>query len=224
MLGDFNELKNAQKDFFARQGIRPAHSKLAIDFGAGNGIQTVALAESGYSVKSIDFSTQLLAELMQNANGLEVEPVESFILHYLDTVSFSPELITCMGDTITHMENEEEVIKLIHQRNCLLVKGGKLVISFRDISRELEDTDRFMPVKNDSYRILTCFLEYFTGKVRVTDLFFENQGGQWIQGVSSYFKLRLAPNWITSCAGNSGFRLTGQEIIKGMHYLVFEKK
>jgi len=53
-------------------------------------------------------------------------------------------------------------------------------------------------VRADQRRILTCFLEYSQDFVTVHDVLTERRDGEWQQRVSSYPKLRLAPEWLAS--------------------------
>lgn len=103
-----------------------------------------------------------------------------------------------MGDTLTHLASMNEVEELVKKVQTNLVKGGKLVLSFRDLSIPLGGTNRFIPVKSDDTRIHTCFLEYFETHVQVYDLLYEKQNDKWVQKVSSYPKLILTPSLLYS--------------------------
>lgn len=46
---------------------------------------------------------------------------------------------------------------------------------YRELSSELEEIARFIPVNYDETRILTCFLEYEEEKVKVHDLLYEKK-------------------------------------------------
>src|SRR5688500_7856623 len=161
MLGDFHERMSEQKEFFLNHRIIPSGSKLGFDLGAGNGIQSVALANLGFKVKAVDFNKQLLNELAANKGLLPIDTVEKDILSFLNETTEDPEVIVCMGDTLTHFTGYDEVIKIIRRVSKVLPKGGKLVVSWRDLSEERKDDDRFFQVRSDDTRTLVCFLEYF---------------------------------------------------------------
>jgi hypothetical protein len=88
-----------------------------------------------------------------------------------------------------------------------LIPEGKLILSFRDYSTELKDSSRFIPVKSDADRILTCFLEYFPEKVRVTDILHEKEDGRWQQKISSYEKVRVSENAVLNILKDTGFNI-----------------
>lgn len=191
MLGDFTLKQQEQEVFFRDNVILPTSTKVALDLGAGNGLQAISLAKLGFKVKAIDFNTQLLEELKSNSLNLSIEVIKDNIKNLAPYNDSKPELIGCFGDTLTHLESFEEVSQLIKSAYNILVPKGKLILSFRDYSQELLDTNRFIPVKSDENRILTCFLEYFPSYIRVTDILHEKNNCLWEQKISSYHKLRL---------------------------------
>lgn len=65
-----------------------------------------------------------------------------------------------MGDTLTHLPSKDDVAALLRDVAQSLAPGGQLVLSYRDLTRPLTGTDRFLPVRSTDDRIMTCFLEY----------------------------------------------------------------
>jgi hypothetical protein len=133
---------------------------------------------------------------------------------------YEPELIVCWGDTITHLESEGEIERFLADCGETLRAGGKLIISFRDYTSELTGDARFIPVKSDETRILTCFLEYFPGRVQVTDLLYEKEANGWKQKVSSYNKTRVAPALIKSYLIKSGLKIVFDEVVNRMAVII----
>jgi 2-polyprenyl-3-methyl-5-hydroxy-6-metoxy-1,4-benzoquinol methylase len=113
MTGDFEEKKNDFLSFCEQSGIRPFASKNALDLGADNGIQSIALAELGFHVKAIDFNQQLLTELEARKNQLPVEVIQEDIKAVSAYGDCKPELIICCGDTLSHLNSMEEISQLI---------------------------------------------------------------------------------------------------------------
>ncbi len=223
MVGDFKVKSEEQKQFFQKNNLKPFYNQMAFDLGCGHGLQTLALAQLGYSVKAIDFNNNLLDELRAKADK-HVEVIEDNLIHFDRYASQLSELIVCMGDTLTHLASMDEVEELVKKVQTNLVKGGKLVLSFRDLSIPLGGTDRFIPLKSDDTRIHTCFLEYFETHVQVYDLLHEKQNDKWVQKVSSYPKLILTPSLLYSYLESADLQLLHQEEINRVIYLIAEKK
>jgi 2-polyprenyl-3-methyl-5-hydroxy-6-metoxy-1,4-benzoquinol methylase len=194
--GDFETNVDSFNSFCVDNGIKPTDSKYAIDLGAGNGIQTIALAKLGFKVKAIDFNNQLLTELKSKIDHYAIEVINEDIRLVNKYSGLYPDLIVCCGDTLPHLDSFAEIRQLIKDCSDILNSKGKLILTFRDYSTELEDTNRFIPVKSDAKRILTCFLEYSADKIRVTDLLHELENDKWIQKVSSYYKTRITKDLV----------------------------
>lgn len=223
MTGNFDTKQKEQEAYFTNKHIKPSGNAVAIDLGAGHGLQTISLANLGFTVYAVDFNQHLLSELNARAKGMTVRTILANIANTAQ-YTMNAELITCMGDTLTHLESVQQVNALFGEWNSILPDGGKLVLSFRDLTQELEKEERFIPIRAEDERIHTCFLEYFPGYVRVFDVLMEKQSGQWIQKVSSYQKLRMGIEQVKIMLTAAGFSVQDHEVIQRMHYLVAQKQ
>jgi hypothetical protein len=209
--------------FFSEHSLRPSISGAAIDLGAGCGFQSIALAEAGFDVVAVDFSEQMLSILSQYAGNLPVRIIPSDILAFTSWAGLCPELIVCMGDTITHMPGIPIIKSII--RNCAkeILPGGKIVFSFRDYSKDPEGTSLIIPVRRDDKRIFVCRLDFEKEIVRVTDILYTRESGKWIRAAGSYPKVRIAPDFFSLLMRNEGFVITQSYEEFGMTTIIAEK-
>jgi len=222
--GGFETVTEGNRIFFRQLEIDKMPRGLAIDLGAGSGFQSVPLAEFGFSVVAIDFSPALLAELRERAGNLSIRTVQDDILNFSNHVGEAAQVIVCMGDTLTHLESLDAVKTLLRDAARLLLKDGKLVLTFRDyVSAELRSEQRFIPVRADESKIFTCFLEYHEDFVEVFDLLYRKENEQWKLDVSSYPKLRLDRNWVESQLLENGLSVIHNELANGMIKIVASK-
>lgn len=223
MMGDFDANKNVFLNFCKNHNVFPFASKNVVDLGAGSGIQSIALAELGFKITSIDFNQTLLDELNSRKNAFPIETVNDDLRNISNYRDRNPELIICCGDTIAHLGSAEEISKLIKDTNETLIANGKIILTFRDYSVELIDSMRFIPVKSDSKRILTCFLEYYNKKIRVTDLLYEKSESGWTQKISSYEKVRISKDMILNLLDKHGFNIIFNNTINGMITIIGQR-
>lgn len=190
----------------------------AIDLGAGFGMHAVPLARAGWRVLAIDSSSALLGQLARLAEGLPVDVRQGDLLGFEGHLSTgeSADLILCMGDTLTHLESADSVDALCRTVASRLAPGGRFIATFRDYTRLPSGDARFIPVRADEDRILTCFLEELDGYVQVHDLLHERARGAWSTRVSSYRKLRLSPEAARLACVAAGLQATVEPGPRGM--------
>jgi len=200
--------------------VLPIANSVAVDLGSGFGMHAVPLANRGFSVLAIDTCFELLDELRRRRNTLPIETIEDDLLVFRKHLTTEAQIVLCMGDTITHLSDFESVLQLISEVSEVLMTGGRFIITFRDYSLALTGEQRFIPVRSDDRRILTCFLEYADSYVTVHDILHEFDASGWHLRVGSYRKLRLAPDWICTALDSSGFDVRREPGMAGMVRLV----
>jgi hypothetical protein len=224
IYGGFENKSKEAGDFFRANKILPKNNSIAIDLGAGNGFQSIPLAILGFKVYAIDFSSKLLQELNERKGNLQIQVLEKNILDFQYYSNLNPELIICMGDTLTHLESLEQVNELILNSHKILEDNGKLILGFRDLTFQLNDFDRFIPIAQSENQIFTCILEYdVPGFVRVNDLIYIKENDIWKKQLSSYLKLVISPEIIKQKLEKIGFQNIYYEKKLGMATLIGTK-
>lgn len=129
-----------------------------------------------------------------------------------------------MGDTLTHLRDQSSVEALFEDAASSLRPGGVFVATFRDyVTTELKNAARFIPVRSDDERILTCFVEYADNTVTVHDLLHQLERGSWRLHAGSYRKLRLAPQWVEQQLRTLGMAVVCDRVPGGMVRVVARK-
>lgn len=217
LLGDFEAKVTEQRSFLEGLGVEPSLTGgLAVDLGCGPGTQSIALARLGYRVLAVDFSPRLLSELKDRTRGLPVEAVLGDIREVVALVPTGAQVVVCMGDTLSHLEREEDLERLFAGVATRLVAGGRFVLSFRDLGGEVRGLDRVIPLVASDEAIMACFLEYETATVNVHDLVWVRGPDGWVFQKGVYRKLRLTADTVTARLESAGFTLTRHQAPGGM--------
>lgn len=223
MAGGFEAATARGAEELEQLDLRPEGTGLAVDLGAGFGMHALPLAQRGFEVTAIDTCAALLDELRVHADGLPVQPVQDDLLAWQRHVEGAPELILCMGDTLTHLPDRAAVLRLLDSVSESIAPGGRFVLSIRDYTTPLEKEHRFIPVRSDRDRIFTCFLEYTDDRVLVHDCLYEWDGERWNFELSCYPKIRIAPEWLEAALRERGFTVEGSTGASGMFRLVAQR-
>jgi SAM-dependent methyltransferase len=214
-----------QRSLLENLGFPSESKKLAIDLGCAPGYQSVALCDLSYvRVIAIDTSQSFLDEL--GVVG-EVHPIEHHLTDLRGYAAFadvaSADTIVCMGDTITYSESTADVSWLFGDAFMVLRPGGRLALTFRDLSTELKGTDRIIPVRAEDQRIMTCVLLYEPGHVVVNDLVHVRSDEGWKLHKSCYRKLRLNSGSVAEELRQIGFSVESETSVNRMQVIVARK-
>ena len=223
MSGDFDDAVAREDAVFERFGIAPESSGTAVDLGCGSGFQSIALAGRGFRVRAIDLSETLLGELQEHAGSLPIAPLRGDIRDVASLAARGAELVVCMGDTLTHLPTITDIRNVLAGCRYILAQSGALVLTFRDLTRELTGTDRFIPLRADDDRIMTVALEYEAEHVLVTDLVHVRDEAGWQLHAGSYRKLRLDEREACELVQHSGLTVEHRETRDGVVTIVARK-
>lgn len=226
MCGGFDAKLDESRRFFSQHGISPRAGGIAVDLGCGPGFQSVTLAECGFHVLSIDTSRELLDELKGRSGGAtgSISPVHDDLMHFPRHCARPPELVVCMGDTLTHLDTIGDVRRLIETTFNSLEKGGVFIITYRDLTMELEGAGRLIPVRLDRDILFLCFVEYEDSNCAViNDILIAGNNGEWDIQTGSYRKLRIKSTWLTERLIEAGFNPLHVSSGGGMTALVMKK-
>ena len=223
MFGGFDAGIEKNISFFDKHRLAPCHSGISVDLGSGCGFQSIPLARLGYSVTAIDIDSKLLDELKHNSGGLKITPVQDDLINFDKSVEEGIELAICMTDTLLHLESKEKAVLLFDKVHAALESGGKFIITFRDLTYELTDTERFLLINSDDNTIFTCFLEYEPETVKVHDIVYKKSGCKWKLHKSFYRKLRLSKDWVLDQLSQCGFSQISSEVDDGVVTVIAQR-
>jgi len=208
MAGGWESALARNRALFDSLGLASWPRGVAVDLGCGSGFQAVPLADAGFNVIALDLCESLLAELRNNTGPRPIRAVRDDLSNFGAHLDREAALIVCMGDTLTHLDTDSAVGALINDAAARLAAGGRLVLGFRDLAtHELSGAQRFIPVRNESDYLFTCFLDYRPDYVEVNDLLYRRENGQWHFSTSVYRKLRLTVTQVGALVTDAGLTL-----------------
>lgn len=199
-----------------------------LDLGAGFGAHVRPLAEAGKRVTAVDFNPSLLAQLRENTreHAAQVEVVEGDLVDYLEAADDEWDVVLCVGDTLSHLEQPERVQRLLHAAGARTSRNGRIALAYRDLTHPPpQGTERFIPVAQDDHRTMHCLLEALDDDhMRITDIVTELTPEGPRTQVSDYQKLRLAPDTVSAWAAAAGLEPVRDTRDRGLVSQVFRRR
>ena len=218
MLGDMDVARAHQKALLERLDLEPAATGWAVDLGAGNGAQSLALADLGFTVLAVDACAPLLGELEAARGELPIETVVDDIRNYRRHVDTPPDVIVCMGDVLLHLESKDAVQELLVEMGDGLSALGMVVLGFRDLTAQPPGARQCLLVQSDDERLLTCVLDHEDEVTQVTDLIHTRGADGWTLASSTYPKLRLSAEWMRGALERAQLHLVAEAGEDGVLY------
>lgn len=116
-----------------------------LDVGCATGSQLAKLNEQGFSTYGIDINRDLLK--IAQARDLDVEQLNMLDIEQLN-VTF--DTIYCVGNSLVHLKNEQEIFDFVNKSLRLLNSGGTLLIQIINYDRILDQNITSLPtIKNN---------------------------------------------------------------------------
>ncbi|MEZ6094000.1 MAG: class I SAM-dependent methyltransferase [Pirellulaceae bacterium] len=198
MCGPVKERVAAVAEWFKKNLIVPSgHGQWALDLGCGHGIQSLALVELGFHVVAVDQDESLLESLAQTSNqSITIATGNLNQCTTIDVPNESYAVAVCMGDTLTHLQDQEHVKGMLGWVHGMLSDDGWIVLEFRELTVPLKGSDRIVPVRMEADKVMLAFLEYLPSTVQVHDVVLTRKGDSWEMEKSNYPKIRLSADMI----------------------------
>ena len=183
-MTDFGKRFVAEKPFFNLL-VERYRIKSAIDAGAGSGFHSLLLSQLGVAVTAVDVSAKMLSALEEHAADMNVEiaSVQSSFQDLSRHVSQKVDALFCLGNTLPHLQGQQELEESLRSFRALLRPGGLLVIQLLNYQRVLAQRQRVLSVKEEGDAIYVRFYEYSDPLVRFNVLKLTRTSGGWRSGI-----------------------------------------
>lgn len=148
----------AQISFLLKQ-LQP--SAKVLDLGCATGGYAIAIAEQGHEVTAIDLDDDMIQILAHKIKDKDLKlKWQTGDIREVGKLEETYDLIYCIGNTIVHLENLEEVEVFLKDAHDRLKPGGKLVIQSVNYDRILKNKIQSLPEIVREYPALSFFRRY----------------------------------------------------------------
>jgi len=188
--------------------VRRYAGKRLLDMAAGTGGLAITLAKEGYKVTATDLEQEMTAQMSAKKEQGNV-PLEIHTLDMRDINRFKEETfhtIVCLGNSLVHLESQEEVLDVLKKTSRLLTEQGQLIIQIVNYDRILKENIQELPIiDRESIQFFRTY-EWREPKIRFHGkLIIDNQGEQQIFQQTTEL-LPITSQILQQLLKDSGFR------------------
>jgi len=132
-LIDWEGRTQGEGDFFVNELKKQKATKI-LDSAAGTGYHSVRLLQAGFGVHSADGSANMLEKAFVNARkqGLLLRTIHADWRSLTETIHETYDAIICLGNSFTHLFDENERRKALAEFYSTLNPGGVLIVDHRN--------------------------------------------------------------------------------------------
>jgi len=147
-LIDWNARADAEGGFFIRE-LRARGVRKVLDAATGTGFHSVQLLKAGFEVTSMDGSPTMLAKAFDNAHrrGYILRTVHADWRWLNRSVHDLYDAVICLGNSFTHLHNENDRRKTLAEYYATLRHDGVLILDQRNydalLDKKVEPSHRY---------------------------------------------------------------------------------
>ena len=200
--------------YLSRAGLAPGGRVL--DIGCASGAHPRAFAAAGYSAEGIDPSEAMIRAARDGAVGPgsnDSSKPNFKIAGMLDLTRLYPpaswDAVTCLGNTLPHLRNQNEVEEFLRQSRTVLAPGGFLILQFLNYRRILAERPKNLPRLETPNWIFERSYRYGDGYVRFDTRLSDRTGRTVSEGTARLIPIHVEP--LVELAEHEGFRTAALE-------------
>lgn len=147
--------------------------KALLDIACGTGGYSIELAKLGYNVTATDIDASMIEALKNKIpeQGRNVVCIKAGMLELAEKLQTKYDLAFCIGNSIVHLNDKDEIESFIKASKELLKKDGNLIIQVINFDRILlKDIKELPAIKND--KIGLNFERFYRYEKAINKIFF----------------------------------------------------
>ncbi|ERJ13877.1 class I SAM-dependent methyltransferase [Haloplasma contractile] len=169
-MGFYNELSNyydyifpvkqAQLNLIKNTTGTPP--KKILDVACGSGGYSLALANNEYQLTAVDLDEKMINQVTTKAkhNSLKIDAFEADMLSIDEKIDETFDTIFCIGNSVAHLDTEEQMSSFFKSSYNLLSKGGSFIVQIINYDRILEKGINALPTITNNEIDLTFERKY----------------------------------------------------------------
>lgn len=127
---------------FLKESIKSDRVNI-LDIACGNGGYSKVFANLNHNVTAIDLNESMINLVKKNYKDIDARVLNMLDI---DKIDKKFDLIYCIGNSLVHLENDEEILEFLIKSSNLLNDNGKLVLQIINYNRILDKDIKKLPI------------------------------------------------------------------------------
>lgn len=143
--------------------------KEILDIACGTGTYSIPLAQIGYNVTAVDLDAKMIELTKQKAelHQVKINALEANMLHLTFSLSKKYSTIFCIGNSIAHLNNLDEISQFFNQTYELLEAGGQVIFQIINFDRIIDKQISELPTIQDEGQNLSFKRQYVLSEEQI---------------------------------------------------------
>lgn len=191
---------DAQLDLIREVAGEPP--KDILDIACGSGGYSKSLSDLGYNVTAIDLDYAMVGKLKQKDADIDARVLNMLDINQLDN---KYDLLFCIGNSIVHLDDNDEILEFLGKCKDVLKPGGHLIIQIVNYDRVLEKDVKSLPlIENEEVDLVfERYYEYLQDKHKMDFKTILNVDGMILENSVLLYPIRSKE--LSEILGKSGF-------------------
>ncbi len=137
-----------------------------LDVACGSGGYSKKLNDSGYNITAIDLDEKMIQSLKEKDRNIDAKVLNMLNIEDLNKKF---DLIFCIGNSLVHLNDNEEIYQFLKSCKNNLKPGGHILIQIVNYDRVLTKDVKSLPtIKNDDVNLVfERYYEYLSDKHKI---------------------------------------------------------
>ncbi|WP_322489792.1 class I SAM-dependent methyltransferase [Chloroflexus sp.] len=195
----------------------PAPPQRVLDLACGTGAAALVLAAAGATVVGVDGSPAMLAIARAQARqrGLVIEWIEADIRALPDDARLPPasfDLCTCLFDSLNHLTDDDDLVKVCRAVGRLLRPGGQFIFDLNTLAgfRTWYEYDQVLFDGPDLLVVNRLHFDHEQQRAYGRFVWFQRRGERWWRSEETHCERPWHDDEIAAALASGGLRLAAR--------------
>jgi glycine/sarcosine N-methyltransferase len=161
------EKRFQKEEPFFKEIIKKYGISRCLDIGCGTGFHSFLLTKLGMEVTGIDPSKGMIekANKRLEKSNLNIEFVDVNINDYIKKRNNKSDAVLCLGNTLPHIMDKNELEKFFKQVKMALNEKGVFILQMVNYNQVLKNKERILNIKEENGKIFIRFYDFLSPNI-----------------------------------------------------------